>query len=161
MRRYLLVSLALLLGACSATPEPPPPAAPRSTAFEGFYQQWRGVPYRLGGRSRSGLDCSAFTQLAYQQVLGLPLPRTTESQARLGQPISRQALRHGDLVFFRTGGNQYHVGVYTGAGEFIHASSRKGVIRSRLDNVYWRQHYWQARRVDPIVLMAQQFDFGS
>ena len=96
---------------------------------------------------RAGLDCSAFTQLAYQQVLGFTLPRTTESQASLGRPVDRYRLQHGDLVFFKTGWQQYHVGVYTGAGEFIHASTSKGVIRSRLDNVYWNSRYWQARRL--------------
>ena len=96
---------------------------------------------------RAGLDCSAFTQLAYNQVLGVNLPRTTESQANIGQPVDRYRLQHGDLVFFKTGWQQYHVGVYTGAGEFIHASTSKGVIRSRLDNVYWNSRYWQARRL--------------
>ncbi|MFM4702619.1 C40 family peptidase [Aeromonas bivalvium] len=151
-RTLLPPLLALLLAACSSTPPPPP--SPPSKAFDGFFQQWRGVPYRMGGSSRAGLDCSAFTQLAYSQVLGFPLPRTTESQASLGTSVPRSELRHGDLVFFKTGWNQYHVGVYTGAGEFIHASTSKGVIRSRLDNVYWRKHYWQARRLVPLTSPA-------
>ena len=145
-RTLLLPLLVLLLAACSSTPEPPPPVR-QSGAFDNFYQQWRGGPYRMGGTSRAGLDCSAFTQLAYSQVLGFTLPRTTESQASLGRPVDRYRLQHGDLVFFKTGWQQYHVGVYTGAGEFIHASTSKGVIRSRLDNVYWNSRYWQARRL--------------
>ncbi|WP_042011092.1 C40 family peptidase [Aeromonas fluvialis] len=145
-RKLLLSLLTLLLAACSSTPEPPPPRQ-QSSAFDGFYQQWRGVPYRMGGTNRAGLDCSAFTQLAYNQVLGFNLPRTTESQASIGKPVDRYRLQHGDLVFFKTGWRQYHVGVYTGAGEFIHASTSKGVIRSSLDNVYWNSRYWQARRV--------------
>ncbi|PJG57921.1 C40 family peptidase [Aeromonas cavernicola] len=146
---YLNISLLLallLLSACSSTPQPTEVSSPRS-AFDGFYQQWRGVPYRLGGENRAGLDCSAFTQLAYQQVLGFRLPRTTESQAAVGTAIERYRLRYGDLVFFKTGWQQYHVGVYTGAGEFIHASTSKGVTRSRLDNRYWNARYWQARRL--------------
>ncbi|MDX7765504.1 C40 family peptidase, partial [Aeromonas caviae] len=98
-RTLLLPLLALLLAACSSTPEPPPPVR-QSGAFDNFYQQWRGVPYRMGGTSRAGLDCSAFTQLAYSQVLGFTLPRTTESQASLGRPVDRYRLQHGDLVFF-------------------------------------------------------------
>lgn len=144
--RLLLSLLALLLAGCASNPTPPP-VTRHSTGFDGFYQQWRGVPYRMGGNNRTGLDCSAFTQLAYSQVLGFNLPRTTESQANLGKQVDRYQLQHGDLVFFKTGWRQYHVGVYTGAGEFIHASTSKGVIRSRLDNVYWNNRYWQARRV--------------
>ncbi|MGK4473577.1 C40 family peptidase [Aeromonas molluscorum] len=150
LMKLILPLLALLLAACSSTPEPVAPSTP-DRAFDGFFQQWRGVPYRMGGTNRAGLDCSAFTQLAYQQVLGFQLPRTTESQADLGEAIARSELRHGDLVFFKTGWDQYHVGVYTGAGEFIHASTSKGVIRSRLDNVYWRKHYWQARRLTSVT----------
>lgn len=145
MLRYLWLLVVLLLAGCASSP-PPIPTTGRTGSFEGFYQKWRGVPYRLGGDTRQGLDCSAFTQLAYQHVLGVGLPRTTESQASIGREVSRYQLKHGDLVFFKTGRSQYHVGVYTGAGEFIHASTSKGVIRSRLDNVYWGRHFWQARR---------------
>lgn len=67
-RTLLLPLLALLLAACSSTPEPPPPVR-QSGAFDNFYQQWRGVPYRMGGTSRAGLDCSAFTQLAWDSVV--------------------------------------------------------------------------------------------
>lgn len=147
LRTLLLPLLALLLAACSSTPEPAPVQPRQGGAFDGFYQQWRGVPYRMGGTDRAGLDCSAFTQLAYQHVLGFELPRTTESQASLGKPVDRYRLQYGDLVFFKTGWQQYHVGIYTGAGEFIHTSTSKGVIRSRLDNVYWNSRYWQARRL--------------
>ena len=75
-RTLLLPLLVLLLAACSSTPEPPPPVR-QSGAFDNFYQQWRGVPYRMGGTSRAGLDCSAFTQLAYSQVLGFTLGSDT------------------------------------------------------------------------------------
>lgn len=91
-RTLLPPLLALFVIACSSTPEPPP--ARQASAFDGFYQQWRGVPYRMGGTNRAGLDCSAFTQLAYQQVLGFTLPRTTESQASLGRPVDRYRLQH-------------------------------------------------------------------
>ena len=146
-RTLLLPLLALLLAACSSTPEPPPPVR-QSGAFDNFYQQWRGVPYRMGGTSRAGLDCSAFTQLAYSQVLGFTLPRTTESQASLGRPVDRYRLQHGDLVFFKINPRLNHVGIYVGNGEFIHVSFRAGVTRSKLDNVYWRNKFWQARRID-------------
>ena len=147
-RTLLPPLLALLVVACSSTPEPPPPAR-QASAFDGFYQQWRGVPYRMGGTNRAGLDCSAFTQLAYQQVLGFTLPRTTESQASLGRPVDRYRLQHGDLVFFKTGSGEsgLHVGIYDTDNQFIHASTSNGVTRSSLNNVYWNKKFWQARRI--------------
>ncbi|MGL5948504.1 MAG: NlpC/P60 family protein [Aeromonas sp.] len=153
--RAVLALLPLLLAACASAPPTASMqvAATGHGAFEPFYQRWQGVPYRLGGTNQSGLDCSAFTQHAYAHVLGLRLPRTTLAQAQLGEPIARHALRYGDLVFFKTGASQYHVGVYTGDGAFIHVSTRKGVMRSKLTNVYWRKHYWQARRL-PLASFA-------
>ncbi|AEY01042.1 NLP/P60 family lipoprotein [Oceanimonas sp. GK1] len=111
------------------------------------YQRWRGVPYRFGGASEQGIDCSAFTQTLYQEAFGLELPRSTNEQVLLGREVERSELRPGDLVFFRTGRSTRHNGVYIGNGKFAHASSSVGVTISSLDNVYWRSRYWQARRV--------------
>ncbi len=110
------------------------------------YQRWRGVPYRFGGADTEGIDCSAFTRTLYQEVYGMELPRSTYEQVTLGREIPKTELQPGDLVFFRTGRTQ-HNGVYVGDGKFAHASSSVGVTISRLDNVYWRSHYWQARRL--------------
>lgn len=110
------------------------------------YQRWRGVPYRFGGVDAEGIDCSAFTRTMYQEVYGMELPRSTYEQVTLGRAISKKELKPGDLVFFRTGRTQ-HNGVYVGDGKFAHASSSVGVTISRLDNVYWRSRYWQARRL--------------
>nr|WP_319782199.1 NlpC/P60 family protein [Oceanisphaera sp. IT1-181] len=110
------------------------------------YQKWRGTPYRFGGVDDQGIDCSAFTRNVYQEAYGMELPRSTYEQIELGREISQQELQPGDLVFFRTGRTQ-HNGVYVGDGKFAHASSSVGVTISRLDNVYWRSRYWQARRL--------------
>lgn len=110
------------------------------------YQKWRGTPYRYGGVDDQGIDCSAFTRSLYQEAYGMELPRSTYEQIELGKQISQQELQPGDLVFFRTGRTQ-HNGVYVGDGKFAHASSSIGVTISRLDNVYWRSRYWQARRL--------------
>ncbi|WP_298715635.1 NlpC/P60 family protein [uncultured Oceanisphaera sp.] len=110
------------------------------------YQRWRGVPYRFGGVDAEGIDCSAFTRTLYQEVYGMELPRSTYEQVTLGRPVSKKELQPGDLVFFRTGRTR-HNGVYVGDGKFAHASSSVGVTISRLDNVYWRSRYWQARRL--------------
>ena len=110
------------------------------------YQKWKGTPYRFGGVDDQGIDCSAFTRSVYQEAYGMELPRSTYEQIEVGREISQQDLRPGDIVFFRTGRTQ-HNGVYVGEGKFAHASSSVGVTISRLDNVYWRSRYWQARRV--------------
>ena len=112
-----------------------------------YYHQWRGVPYRLGGMDRSGIDCSAFVARTMRELESLNLPRTTGAQAQIGQPISAGDLSPGDLVFFKTGYSSRHVGIYVGAGRFMHASTSQGVTMSRLDNIYWRSHYWQSRRL--------------
>ncbi|MEL7291061.1 MAG: NlpC/P60 family protein [Pseudomonadota bacterium] len=113
------------------------------------YAQWEGAPYRLGGTSLNGVDCSAFVQATYQQALGYQLPRTTKDQVKVGKEISYQQANVGDLVFFKTSPKVRHVGVYLGNKQFMHASTSKGVIISRLDNPYWASKYWHVRRVSP------------
>lgn len=117
------------------------------TALKNYYKQWKGVPYAYGGRSQDGVDCSSFVQHTYDAVESYELPRTTVQQARLGMSVNRSNLETGDLVFFKTGGGSHHVGVYLGQRRFMHASSSQGVTISRLDNSYWRRHYWQSRRI--------------
>lgn len=118
---------------------------------------WLGIPYRYGGTTRSGIDCSAFVQSYMDDVLGLELPRTTATQVLEGTEIDKEDLRPGDLVFFLRRRTR-HVGVYLGDSEFIHASSSNGVIVSRLDEGYYQRHYWTARRVldDPSGFIAER-----
>lgn len=113
-----------------------------------LYQSWEGVPYQFGGASRKSIDCSAFMQVAMSTVYQLHLPRSTELQSKQGKYISEEKATFGDLVFFKTGWNQRHVGLYLGNKEFMHASTSKGVIISRLDNPYWADKFWQFRRVN-------------
>lgn len=112
-----------------------------------LYQQhdaWHGTPYRIGGISRSGIDCSGFVQVTFRDLFGMDLPRTTEQQLRVGQPIHRAQLQSGDLVFFRNG---RHVGIYLEDHKFLHASTTRGVMISSLKNTYWSRNYWQAVKV--------------
>ncbi len=111
------------------------------------HQEWRGVSYRLGGMNKSGIDCSAFVQLTYQSKLGIQLPRTARQQSMLGTPIRKHQLKPGDLVFFRTGPTSKHVGIYLEKNKFLHASQRKGVTISHLDNIYWQSKYWKSVRL--------------
>jgi cell wall-associated NlpC family hydrolase len=111
------------------------------------YQSWQGVPYRYGGTSRAGIDCSAFVQITFQQQLNQHLPRTTAQQSLQGIAIKKSQLRSGDLVFFKTGIRTRHVGIYLGDGHFLHASTNKGVTITPLNDHYWQRHYWQSRRL--------------
>ena len=113
------------------------------------YRQWRGVPYRLGGMSRQGVDCSGFTTLTYLTRFGIRIPRTVKEQVQVGGSIKKNRLQGGDLLFFKTGYWARHVGIYFGGGKFLHASLSKGVIISSLESGYWRRKYWTARRLRP------------
>lgn len=108
--------------------------------------KWAGTPYRMGGTTVNGIDCSAFVQRVYANVFGMGLPRTTSEQANSGAGINRRELQPGDLVFFRLPTRTRHVGVYLSDGEFAHASSSQGVMTSRLDEPYWERAYWTSRR---------------
>lgn len=109
-----------------------------------------GVPYRYGGNSfETGLDCSGFVKVLYEQAVGLLLPRRAEEQAAAGRPVERHALQPGDLVFFNTLQRAFsHVGIYVGDHRFIH-SPRPGA-RVRLEDMrmaYWSRRFDGARRV--------------
>ena len=111
---------------------------------------WGGTPYRAGGSSRRGTDCSGFTHTVFAQEFGVEIPRTSRDQARAGDPVDRDDLTAGDLVFFdlRAGRKGIdHVGLYVGEGLFVHARPRRGVGLDRLDEPVFRRGYRGARRV--------------
>jgi cell wall-associated NlpC family hydrolase len=123
-----------------------------ATLIKREFKAWKGTRYRLGGTGRGGIDCSGFAQRLLASLFDVQLPRTTAKQVRVGHRIHRSQLAPGDLVFFRPHSAPRHVGVYIGNGEFVHASSSKGVMLSRLDSFYWRKSYWTSRRVLPDTL---------
>ena len=110
------------------------------------YQRYRGTPYRYGGTTPAGFDCSGFIVTAYREGLNRTVPRTTELMLSQGQFVRRDQLREGDIVFFRIGGKDQHAGIYLGDDRFIHSASSVGVTESSLGNAYWQQRYSQARR---------------
>lgn len=112
------------------------------------YSEWKGTKYKIGGLSKSGIDCSGFVHVTFKTKLGIVLPRSTELQAGLGKNIARNQLRTGDLVFFKTGVSIRHVGVYLENGKFLHASTTLGVMISGLDEDYWKSAYWKAKRLE-------------
>ncbi|MGY5957342.1 Murein DD-endopeptidase MepS/Murein LD-carboxypeptidase [Kosakonia sp. BK9b] len=154
MRIWFLVAAALFLAGCSShrAPPPNPRLSDSITVIANLNDQlgeWSGTPYRYGGMSRSGVDCSGFVMMTFRDKFALQLPRETRQQAEIGTRIDKDDLLPGDLVFFKTGSgeNGLHVGIYDTDNAFIHASTSRGVMRSSLDNVYWRKNFWQARRI--------------
>ncbi len=154
MRLWLLLVAILTLAGCGhhQAPPPDPRLSDSITVIAELNEQlnhWRGTPYRYGGMSRSGVDCSGFVARTFRDRFEIQLPRETRTQAEIGTRIDKEELLPGDLVFFKTGGgdNGLHVGIYDTDNQFIHASTSRGVIRSSLDNVYWRKKFWQARRL--------------
>lgn len=110
------------------------------------HRQWQGTPHQLGGVNKQGIDCSGFTQRTFAELFNIRLPRSTVQQARSGKPIEQHALQPGDLVFFRINRRLQHVGIYLENKRFLHVSSSKGVIISKLSDRYWHTRYWKAVR---------------
>ncbi len=111
---------------------------------------WLGTPYRLGGETRNGVDCSGLTCMAYKEATGIKLPRSSREQADFCHRVRRSELRPGDLVFFssRRGGDRInHVAIYVGDNSIIHATSSQGVVVSNLDEDYWKSHFYSCGRV--------------
>lgn len=122
----------------------------RSSVTEQLYSahsEWEGTPYVLGGSGMNGIDCSALTQNVLRDFFGVQIPRHTSEQLQAGKSVRRQAIRPGDLIFFRTGRDLLHVGIALENGDFFHASVSQGVMISNLSERYWGGRYIGARRV--------------
>ncbi len=107
-----------------------------------------GAPYRLGGSTLKGLDCSAFVKKIYE-VFDIHLPRTSREQFRYGKKVDKNELEEGDLVFFKTRGpNNAHVGIYIGNNEFVHASTQNKEVKvDNLDMPYFNKHFLRGVRI--------------
>lgn len=115
-------------------------------------QTYLGTPYRYGGMTRKGIDCSAFVLSVFGAAAGLTLPRVAASQSQEGEAIDKENLQKGDLIFFSHGKRISHVGIVenvTEEGEimFIHAATSKGVMISSLNDSYWGPKFRFAKRV--------------
>ena len=121
-------------------------------------KSYLGVPYRMGGTTPSGFDCSGFTSYVFRNI-GINLPRTSSDQYQAGTKVSKADLKPGDLVFFEKTYNKAgitHVGIYSGNNEFISATSSKGIKVDSLNSTYWGPKYYGATRV--LVNQPGEFD---
>lgn len=113
-----------------------------------FVGDWEGTPHRLGGNTQKGVDCSGFVIQAYLQVYNISfLGRRAEDLFGETDPIKRDDLQQGDLVFFKINGRRIdHVGIYIKDGDFAHASSSRGVMISNLNEAYYDKRFFMGGR---------------
>lgn len=156
MRLVNLIFLALLIFSGCKQVQPDTNAQDEQVNFleeikqkvSNYYNEWKGTKYAYGGNSKKGVDCSALTMNFYNEILeDIKFPRTVKEQLKQGDEITQDKLEVGDLVFFKTTSRDYHVGIYYEDGSFIHSSTSKGVMISKLDNPYWKPRYIKATRV--------------
>lgn len=113
-----------------------------------FIDYWYGTHYRMGGTTKKGIDCSAFSGTLLSSIYSFDVPRTAREQYRICEHLDKQDLMTGDLVFFNTRGGVSHVGVYLTNNHFIHSSSSKGVTISSLDDNYYSRKFIGGGRIN-------------
>ncbi len=142
-----LVLCLFVLAGCSSTPDYPARNTGSKHAGVAIATDLLGTPYRYGGASPRGFDCSGLVYYSYRKA-GIHVPRTTKAQLNGARRIRKSDLQEGDLVFFKlTRSSVSHVGIYTRGGNFIHApSSGKQVRYGNLNDRYWRDRLVAAGR---------------
>lgn len=109
---------------------------------------WLGVPYKYGGNTRQGTDCSGMVLSIYKNIYGIDLKRSAYELWQQAQWISPEELKFGDLVFFQTKDNKVsHVGIYIADSYFVHASSSRGVVIDNLNTDYYKKRFVSAGRI--------------
>lgn len=130
------------------------------TSYERMIMQiinYLGTPYKFGGNSRNGIDCSAFTQTMMSEVFNLEIPRSTLGQIKIGNEVQREELEFGDLIFFNTRRRQVpgHVGIYLWDQYFAHASTKHGVVISSMESGYYDRKFIAARRIEEVAALTR------
>ncbi|MBU1760060.1 MAG: C40 family peptidase, partial [Bacteroidetes bacterium] len=119
-----------------------------NTKMYQFIYDWLGTPYRLGGDSKRGIDCSGFAYKLYDKTFNTIIGSNSRNIFSMVNPVSKVDLKEGDLVFFKIHSRSIsHVGVYIGDNKFAHASSSRGVMISNLDAPYWQKYFYKGGRI--------------
>lgn len=104
--------------------------------------QWMGVPYKYGGNDKKGVDCSGFINNIFPLVYQVSVPRSSAQLFKEATPVDKNNLKEGDLVFFKINTREVgHAGIFLFQDYFVHASTSKGVMISRLGEDYWRKYF--------------------
>jgi len=155
VKALLIIGVVLLaFSGCASAPVTPTStakatAADRGDAAAALAAKMVGKPYKYGGASPAGFDCSGLVTHVFQQVAGMVLPRNSQSMSKVGEKIDKVDLLPGDLVFFNTRRQpNSHVGIYIGDERFVHAPSRGGEVEiSDMQEGYWKKRFNGARRL--------------
>lgn len=142
-----LIAGTMLVTGCSSTPVRDSTGGVHHKAASEIAASMAGKPYRYGGGTPQGFDCSGLVHYSFKRA-GMEVPRSTETQRKRSYRVSRTGLAHGDLVFFdQLGKSSSHVGIYLGNNRFVHApSSGKHVRVDSLADSYWQKHLVDTRR---------------
>jgi cell wall-associated NlpC family hydrolase len=137
----------LLASGCASTPISDAPGSARHREASEIAASMVGKPYRYGGNTPQGFDCSGLVQFSFRRA-GMNVPRSTETQRNRSSRVPLSRLARGDLLFFNQDGkNSSHVGIYLGGKRFVHApSSGKRVRVDSLTETYWQKHLVDTRR---------------
>ena len=165
--RNLFFYLFLVVATISFLFGAPSPKGSQRIAFVNNALNYLGTPYRYAGHSPKGMDCSGFVSRNGADVLKLQMPRRSDAIAEYAKRITDEEIQPGDLLFFNTAGGISHVGIYIGAGKFIHSASdgpRTGVIISTIQEPYWKKAYRFAGSImkpEEIFLAESKIPFFS
>ena len=112
-----------------------------------FIDEWYGVPYKYGGKAKTGVDCSGFTTILLQDVYGKTFVGSANSMYEACDNVNEKNLKEGDLVFFKINSSKVsHVGVYLQNRRFVHASSKRGIVINNLDEAYYKKYFFKGGR---------------
>lgn len=132
---------------------------PQTDALMTETKRWLGTPYKYGGESKRGVDCSGLVMSIYKNALDIKLPRNSAQQSRFCSPLDKNQLLPGDLLFFATSGKSKgvsHVGIYVGDGKMVHSSGSSGVIVSNIFDDYYVRTFAGAGYVEKYRAMISE-----